>query len=71
MFIKPEHKTKQPKTMKAYTVESKTINPNEYIPKIDPSKLSLDYLLENEVITILSSDYVIKHGALWDDAGLD
>ena len=29
---------------------------------IDPSKFSLDYLLENEVITILSSDYVIEHG---------
>lgn len=29
---------------------------------IDPSKLSLDYLLENKVITILSQDYVIEHG---------
>ena len=29
---------------------------------IDPSKLSLDYLLENKVITILSWDYVIEHG---------
>ena len=62
MFIKPEHKTKQPKTMKAYTVESKTIDQNEYIPKIDPSKLSLDYLIENKVITILSRDHVIEHG---------
>ncbi len=62
MFIKPEHKRKQPKTMKAYTIESKTIDPNEYIPKIDPSKLSLDYLLENEVITILSWAHVIEHG---------
>lgn len=29
---------------------------------IDPSKLSIDNLLENEVITILSEDYVIEHG---------
>ena len=29
---------------------------------IDPVKLSLHYLLENKVITILSRNYVIKHG---------
>ncbi|MBQ9907195.1 MAG: hypothetical protein IJM46_10545 [Oscillospiraceae bacterium] len=29
---------------------------------IDPSKYSLDYLLENKVITILSWDDVIEHG---------
>ena len=29
---------------------------------IDPSEFSLDYLLENEVITILSWEYVIEHG---------
>ena len=29
---------------------------------IDPSKFSLDYLLENKVITILSQDYVIQIG---------
>lgn len=29
---------------------------------IDPSKFSLDYLIENKVITILSPDYVIEHG---------
>lgn len=30
--------------------------------QIDPNKLSLDYLLENEVIAILSKDYVLEHG---------
>ena len=34
---------------------------------IDPSKYSLDYLLENKVITILSWDYVIEHGTNWDE----
>ena len=34
---------------------------------IDPSKFSLDYLLENKVITILSWDYVIEHGTNWDE----
>lgn len=62
MFIKPERKTKNPKTMKVYTIESKTIDLNEYIPPIDPSQLSLNYLLENKVITILSKDYVIEYG---------
>ena len=38
---------------------------------IDPNKLSLDYLIENKVITILSRDYVIKHGVFWDDAELN
>ena len=38
---------------------------------IDPNKLSLDCLLENKVITILSRDYVIEHGVFWDDAELD
>ena len=38
---------------------------------IDPSKLSLDYLLENELITILSWDYVIEHGINWDDVALE
>ena len=38
---------------------------------IDSSKLSLDYLLENKVITILSRDYVIEYGVFWDDAELN
>ena len=38
---------------------------------IDPDQLSLDYLLENKVITILSRDYVMKHGVFWDDAELN
>ena len=38
---------------------------------IDPNKLSLDYLIENKVITILSRDYVIEHGVFWDDAELN
>ena len=38
---------------------------------IDPGKFSLDYLLENKVITILSRDYVMKHGVFWDDAELN
>ena len=38
---------------------------------IDTSKLSLDYLLENKVITILSQDYVFEHGVFWDDAELN
>ncbi len=38
---------------------------------IDPSKLSLDYLLENKVITILSRDYVIEHGTNWDEVELE
>ena len=33
---------------------------------IDPSKLSLDYLLNNKVITILSWDYVLENGAEFD-----
>ena len=38
---------------------------------IDPSKFSLDYLLENELITILSQDYVIEHGTNWDEVALE
>ena len=38
---------------------------------IDPDQLSLDYLLENKVIAILSKDYVMKHGVFWDDAELN
>ena len=38
---------------------------------IDSSKLSLDYLLENNVITILSWDYVIEHGTNWDEVELE
>ncbi len=38
---------------------------------IDPSKYSLDYLLENKVITILSWDYVIEHGINWDEVELE
>ena len=38
---------------------------------IDPSKFSLDYLLENKVITILSQDYVFEHGTNWDEAELE
>ena len=38
---------------------------------IDPSKYSLDYLLENKVITILSWDYVIEHGTNWDEVELE
>ncbi len=34
---------------------------------IDPSKFSLDYLIENKVITILSRDYVIEHGKSYDN----
>ena len=30
--------------------------------QFDPGKLSLDYLLENKVITVLSWEYVIEHG---------
>ncbi len=37
---------------------------------IDPSKFSLDYLLENKVITILSKDYVIEHGTDWDEVDI-
>ena len=37
---------------------------------IDPSKFSLDYLLENELITILSQDYVIEHGTNWDEVDI-
>ena len=36
---------------------------------IDPDKFSLDYLIENKVITILSRDYVIEHGTEYD--GID
>ena len=38
---------------------------------IDPRKLSLDYLLENKVITILSWDDVIEHGTNWDEVELE
>ena len=38
---------------------------------IDPNKFSLDYLLENKVITILSRDYVIEHGINWDEVELE
>ena len=37
---------------------------------IDPSKYSLDYLLENELITILSQDYVFEHGTDWDEVDI-
>lgn len=39
--------------------------------QIDPSKYSLDYLLENKVITILSWDHVIEHGTNWDEVELE
>ena len=38
---------------------------------IDPNKFSLDCLLENKVITILSWDYVIEHGTNWDEVELE
>ena len=38
---------------------------------IDPSKFSLDYLLENELITIFSQDYVIEHGTDWDEVDIE
>lgn len=38
---------------------------------IDPSKFSLDYLIENKEITILSRDYVIEHGINWDEVALE
>lgn len=38
---------------------------------IDPGKFSLDYLIENKVITILSWDYVIEHGINWDEVELE
>ena len=38
--------------------------------QIDPSEFSLDYLLENKVITILSKDYVIEHGTNWDEVDM-
>ena len=38
---------------------------------IDPGKFSLDYLLENKVITILSKDYVIEHGTDWDAVDIE
>ena len=37
---------------------------------IDPSKFSLDYLLENKVITIFSQDYVFEHGTDWDEVDI-
>ena len=37
---------------------------------IDPSKFSLDYMLENELIPILSQDYVIEHGTDWDEVDI-
>ena len=38
---------------------------------IDPNKFSLDYLIENKVITILSRDYVIEHGTNWDEVEIE
>lgn len=35
---------------------------------IDPSKFSLDYLIDNKVITILSRDYVIEHGKMFGES---
>ena len=37
---------------------------------IDPGKFSLDYLLENKVITIFSQDYVFEHGTDWDEVDI-
>jgi antitoxin component YwqK of YwqJK toxin-antitoxin module len=37
---------------------------------IDPDKFSFDYLLENQVITILSWDYVIEHGINYEETEL-
>lgn len=37
---------------------------------IDPSIFSLDYLLENKVITIFSQDYVFEHGTDWDEVDI-
>lgn len=37
---------------------------------IDPSKISLDYLLKNKVITIFSQDYVFEHGTDWDEVDI-
>ena len=38
---------------------------------IDPSKFSLDYLIENKVITILSQDYAFEHGTDWDEVDIE
>ena len=34
-------------------------------------RLSRDYVLEHEKLTIFSQDYAIEHGVFWDDAELD
>ena len=34
---------------------------------IDPDKFSLDYLIENKVITILSRDYVVENGKMFGE----
>ena len=77
MFIKPEHKRKQPKTMEAYT-KPKPKHSKQNIPKPHPDdpkyvrtkqmaqsgldQLSRDYVIEHKKLEFLSLDYVIKHG---------
>lgn len=77
MFIKPEHKRKQPKTMEAYT-KPKPKHSKQNIPKPHPDdpkyvrtkqmaqsgldQLSRDYVIEHKKLEFLSLDYVIEHG---------
>lgn len=39
--------------------------------RIDPQKLSREYVIEHRRLTILSRDYVVEHGVFWDDAELN
>ncbi len=70
MFIKPEKeksKPKQSKSVKSGTMPPKNMKPNEIMPQDEFMRLSRDYVLEHEKLTILSREYVIENGINWDD----
>ena len=63
MFIKPSPKDRKPKKQKSQKQEEY----KEWMTPDEMMKLSRDYVLKHEGITILSWDEVIENGREWDD----
>ena len=47
------------------------MEPKKSMTPDELKRLSRDYVIEHEKLTILSQDYVREHGVFWDDAELD
>jgi antitoxin component YwqK of YwqJK toxin-antitoxin module len=44
---------------------------NQFLTPEEQLRLSREYVLAHEKLTVLSREYVMEHGVFWDDAGLD